>query len=218
MATIWNREIWLNDNDYIVVNGLQSMARISYVDRAELPPEYKHLPFHKPEDSDDLPEEYRHLLQQDERNIHRILNHSPPLFQAFKDFNGVLWNEIDLTPHEIEKCILTIARHLESKYEWHAHVRIGLYEGLTPEEINVIAEGSLEDLPKNERALLLYITRVLDGTVRDDDIDDLMEHYSEATIVEATVLASCYLLMERVLSAFDVDVEEDFVGWNLENL
>jgi alkylhydroperoxidase family enzyme len=194
------------------------VTRVSYVDKEELPDEYQHLPFHKPEDPTELPEEYRHLLGQDERNVHRVLSHSPPVFEAFKNFNSVLWNQVSFNPKTIERCILSIARHLDSAYEWHAHVRIGLYEGLEPKEILAISNGNHDIFPEEEQVLFSFIAKVADDTITADDVRNMKSHYNERQIVEAAMLTGCYLVMQRLLSTFAVDVEEEFVGWNLENL
>lgn len=191
------------------------MVRVPYVTKEDLSEEDRDLlrSFRA-----DTPEEYRHLLSTEERNVYRTLAHVPESLEQFRAFGGTLREELNLDPRERELVILTAASALRSAYEWHQHVRIGLTEGLSQEEILAISERDYGTFETDERALVEYVDNYVTGTVDDETYDALAARVDESKIVGIGLLAGMYLVIGRQMDALEVETEEPFVGWELENL
>lgn len=191
------------------------MVRMPYVTREDLPAENRDLlrSFRA-----ETPEEYRHLLSTEERNVYRAHAHVPESLKQFRAFGRTVREEVDLDPRQRELVILTVASALRSDYEWHQHVRIGLTEGLSREEILTISDRDYGAFENEERALVEYIDSYVTGTVNDETYDALAERVDESKIVGLGLLAGMYIVIGRQMDALEVETEEPFVGWNLKNL
>jgi alkylhydroperoxidase family enzyme len=191
------------------------MVRVPYVTKEDLSEEDRDLlrSFRA-----DTPEEYRHLLSTEERNVYRTLAHVPESLEQFRAFGGTLREELDLDPRERELVILTAASALRSAYEWHQHVRIGLAEGLSRQEILAISNRNYEAFEDFERTLVEYVDSYITGSVDDETYDALAACIDESKVVGIGLLAGIYLVISRQMDALEVETEEPFVGWDLENL
>jgi len=189
------------------------MARIRYADPDELPEDKRHLL-----DSMSDHEGGDHGLRSDRLNVYRLLGRNPAVLAGFREYLGVVWGESGLDAHEREVVILATARRAESAYEWHQHVRVALDEGMSAETVLAIARGESDRLSAEHAALLDYVTAFVDGSVDDAIHDRLADHYDEATILGIATLAGSYLGLAHVLAALDVDLEVEFVGWDLERI
>jgi alkylhydroperoxidase family enzyme len=167
---------------------------------------------------DSLPEEYGHIDRQAARNVYRSVAHEPEVVRTLRAYIGATWNGSGLSDRERELLILAVARALDSSYEWHQHVRIGLLEGLTPEEMRAVAKSKFDRFETHERDLMTYAVVAADREVTEDDLDRLREHYDVADVAGITALVGAYVCLAVVLSAFDVETEEPFVGWDLAGL
>lgn len=191
------------------------MARVPFVTTDELPDDERHLlSSFGPKAPDDHPE----LLSEDERNVYRTLAHAPSTLEAFRNFGGTVREELGFAPRERELVVMSAARALESAYEWHQHVRIGLAEGLSRDEIVAIADGEYDPFDEDERALLAYVSAFVTGSVDDETYERFAETADERTIVGVGLLAGVYVVIARQMDALEVETEEPFVGWRLENL
>ena len=191
------------------------MVRVPYVTKEDLSEEDRDLlrSFRA-----DTPEEYRHLLSTEERNVYRTLAHVPESLEQFRAFGGTLREELDLDPRERELVILTAASALRSAYEWHQHVPIGLAEGLSRQEILAISNRNYEAFEDFERTLVEYVDSYITGSVDDETYDALAACIDESKVVGIGLLAGIYLVISRQMDALEVETEEPFVGWDLENL
>lgn len=176
------------------------MARVPYVEQ------------------DDLPEEYQPLivsaLQNKPIHIYRAIGNNPSILAGLREFFSSLWSDTGLSERKRELVILAIAREAGSEYEWHQHVNIGAGAGVTDEEMRAISAGRFDDFDPDEAVLLRYAIAVVNDAVDDALHDDLREYVSDdETIVGLTALAVAYFGVARLLSALDVEIEEEFVGW-----
>lgn len=189
------------------------MARIDYADPADLPAEKRHL-------LDSLSDHAGgdHGLRSDRLNVYRLLGRNPAILEGFREYFGTVWGEAGLDAHAREVVILATARAADARYEWHQHVRVALDEGVSAETILAIARGEPDRISDQHAALLEYVGAFVDGDVDDATHDRLADHYDEATILGITTLAGNYLGLAHVFDALDVDLETEFVGWDLEGL
>ena len=199
------------------------MARVPYVDPADLPADERSL-LATSMDGDDLPDPYRHLFTTDVRNVHRAIANSPPLLRLFRSTMSALWAESGLGKRERELVILTVARATGARYEWHQHVRHALADGFTPDECRAVAalavaggndDGGSAGLSDDERTLVAGVGSICRGTLTDEGFAALSSRYDDATVVGLTFLAGWYIGLAHVLATLDVEPEEPFVGWDL---
>ena len=169
-------------------------------------------------DPENVPEAYRHLLSSSTRDVFRTIGYHPSVLAQFRELGGTLWEEIGLTTRQRELLILSVARTLRSEYVWHQHVRIALANGFTEEEILALAASRLGEFDAGEATLSRYAAAFARGEVTDDVHEEAIEAFDEATLVGIGMSVSFYLTIVRMMDAFDVDTEEPFVGWKLENV
>lgn len=179
------------------------MARLPYADPEEMPDGYEELLVSS--------------LQGRPINAYRVLGTNPEILRGERAFAATLWNDTGLDPRRRELVILAVAREMDSPYEWHQHVRIAPNEGVTRDEIEAIAAGRTDRFDPDERVLMEYAVAVIRGRVDDALHEEIAARYAESTVVGIALLAAGYQLVARFLDAFDVDLEESFVGWDLTN-
>lgn len=193
------------------------MARLPYVDGSDLPEEYAHLTISQ-RSREETPEEFYYLLGDEARNVYRAVANAPPLLEAFRQYQSTLWDKAGLDPEHRELVILATARATENEYEWHQHVRVALIEGLSEAKIRAVSDGDLDAFDPKEAALVEYTTTFVDETVDDETHDDLMAFVEEETLVGVQLLSGAYASTAKVIEALKVETEEEFFGWQLENL
>lgn len=192
------------------------MARISLVDREDLEPDQQDL-LEVLSDPESVPEEYRHLLSSSTRDVFRTIGHHPSVLAQFRELGGTLWDEIGLTTRQRELLILGVARALRSEYVWHQHVRIALANGFTEAEVRAISASRFGEFDPEEATLLRYAVAFARGEVTDDVHEEAAATFEEETLVGLGMSVSFYLTIIRMMDAFEVETEEPFVGWKLEN-
>ncbi len=193
------------------------MVRIDFADPDDLPEERREsLESLSPKQG--LPEEYHHLIESPVRNIYRTLGRSPPLLDAFREFGRTVWEECGLEPRQRELGILATGRALDAAYEWHQHVRVGLSEGLTPEEIAAIGGDRREAFEGRDRALVEFAAGFATGSLDVPTLEVFVDYFDERTAVGTGVLVGLYSVIGLIESGFDLGTEEPFVGWGLDGL
>ena len=143
-------------------------------------------------------------------NIYRLMLHSPALANAWFELNQAVryGTEIDGQCREITVIRVAILNNVE--YVQRAHgPAYALKEGLTPDQINALADWRPSTLfSEQQRALLGYVdamTRQIE--VPDVIFDQVRKHFSERQIVELTMLIGAYNMLTRFLQALKVDAE-----------
>ena len=193
------------------------MVRIDLADPEDLPEENREsLESLSPKEG--LPEEYHHLIESPVRNIYRTLGRSPPLLVAFREFGRTAWDECGLEPRQRELVILTTGRALDAAYEWHQHVRVGLSEGLTPEEIAAIGADDREVFEGRDRAVVEFAAGFATGSLDVPTLEVFVDYFDERTAVGTGILVGLYSVIGLIESGFDLGTEEPFVGWGLDGL
>lgn len=170
----------------------------------------------------DLPEEYQELIVSDLQpgktvNVYRAIGNNPPVLAGLRSFLGELWSDSGLTDHQRELVILAVAKAVDSKYEWHQHVGIARNAGVSDEEILAIATENHAAFDQREQDMLQYAHAAMTGSVTDDLHDAVAEYFDEYTIVGLAAVSSGYVLLARLIDACGVEIEDEFIGWELEN-
>lgn len=165
---------------------------------------------------DELTDEQRARLEEYDVGVINLLRttlNNPDAGRAYLEFGIDLWEASKLSPRERELFILTAARSLRSKYEWHQHVRIAREVGVSEGKIHAIGSKDLSRFDGGEGALVRYSRAIAIGQVSNDVYEDLWTHYDVAIIRTITFLGSRYVGTARFVSAFDIPLEGEFVGW-----
>ncbi|WP_226005459.1 carboxymuconolactone decarboxylase family protein [Natrinema salinisoli] len=166
---------------------------------------------------EELPEDYQYLFDEDvlgELNLFQSIGHVPRAMQAYMRYGTALWNAGDLSTRERELAILSVARAVRARYEWHQHVELGQKAGITIDELAAIARDDDCPFPEREQAIMRYASAVAAGTVTDPLFEAAVEVTDTETVVGLTMLAGHYLMTARVLSALAVPIDGgEFAGW-----
>jgi len=171
-------------------------------------------------DPDDLSESYRDLVVSSLQpgktvNVYRAIANNPPVLAGFRAFLGALWSDSGLSDRERELVILAVAREMDSAYEFHQHENVASIVGMPPEDVAAVGTRELSGFPDREATLVRYARAVVDGGVDDALFDVVAAEYDDEAVAGATSLAAGYAALAMVIDAMDVDLEEAFVGWDL---
>lgn len=201
------------------------MARLPYVTKDDLPERHRPLlgsyremgaeytphvadpPSSGDDDGRDVPP-----------RLYQAMVNNPPILEEFRRMASTLRAECGLDERRREIVILTVARETGAEYEWHHHVRIGRAVGLSIEEIRAIADRRRDAFDTSEASLIVYTTHLVAGTVERAHHDAFAVDYDDRQIVGIAMLAQFYLGLSRVIGAFDIEIGEPFVGWELERI
>lgn len=182
------------------------MARLPYLTRADVSEEHEYLFDVDEDDPDDV------LI-----NVHRAMMHNPHIKGAWDDWAWTLYGEIEDSRIR-ELVILTVARHVESRYVWHQHVHPALAAGISKDEILAVNELDIDGFAAEERAVIDYTIVFLEDSIDDDTHATLASVFPDSVVVALLFLISEYRQMSSVIDALAIELETDFVGWELERL
>jgi alkylhydroperoxidase family enzyme len=171
------------------------MARVPYLTKEDLEPDDR-------------------VLLDRPANIFRALVNSPGGARAFARHGSYLLGRSKLDPRLRELAILQVGYSARSPYEYSHHIEIGRQAGLSDDDIRAIASESagqethLNDL---ERAVLRAARDLtLEIAISDDTFAVLNENLESAPLVDLVLTISFYNGVVRVLSALEVDVEDQY--------
>ena len=172
------------------------MARVPYLDKSDLAPADQAVlvrPFH----------------------LWQALANSPGASRHFQSLVHYLWNETGLERRLLELVILQVGYLCRTEYEWLHHIRLGLQNGLTREDILAIGEetaGRTTHLAALDR-LALRATRemTLDGAVSAASFEALRAHFDNAGLVNLVMTMSMYNAVVRLLSSLEIAVEDEYL-------
>ena len=164
---------------------------------------------------DEIPQEYHYLFSEDylgDRNIFRVWAHNPEVLEATLDYLNTLYDQIGHRRKEL--VILTVARALGARYEWHQHVDIARTKGVSIEEMQAIGGDDLSGFEDAEFVLLQYARAVESGGVTDQIHEALAHHYPPSEIVAIGLLVDFYVGLCNYIASIELPFEGgEFVGW-----
>jgi 4-carboxymuconolactone decarboxylase len=145
-------------------------------------------------------------------NIFRMLAHAETAFRPFLRFGGAILQDLQLDPKLRELAILQVAARAEAEYEWVQHVAIGLAIGLTEDQVAAVERGKIDSDPSlddAERAVLRFTVEVLDGPrASDETFAAVSAHLSPREIVELLLTVGEYLMLARVMTTLELELDE----------
>lgn len=170
------------------------MARIPYADPAVLAPDVL-------EALDTLPD----------LNIFRMLAHAQTALSSYLRFGSAVLVELELDAGLREIAILQAAKTAECEYEWVQHVVIAQHAGVSEEQIGAIQRGDITDdcLSETQRAVVRFADEVVRRPRPSDDTFALLTaQLPPRQIVELLLAIGNYLMLARLLTALDVELDD----------
>lgn len=154
------------------------------------------------------------MLPQERRNpenasniLSTFVNH-PDLTKEFLRFNVHLLFNSTLPPRLRELAILRVAHRTDSKYEWMQHVKMGLREGLTDDDIAGVQRGDAAEA--FDRTVLAAVDELLDTyELSDATWTALGEHFDKRQRMDFVFTIGCYVTVSMALKTFGVELEQE---------
>ena len=154
------------------------------------------------------------MLPQERRNpenasniLSTFVNH-PDLTKEFLRFNVHLLFNSTLPPRLRELAILRVAHRTDSKYEWMQHVKMGLREGLTDDDIAGVQRGDAADA--FDRTVLAAVDELLDTyELSDATWTALGEQFNKRQRMDFVFTIGCYVTVSMALKTFGVELEQE---------
>lgn len=143
-------------------------------------------------------------------NLYRVLLNSPTIAEAWQAFNSVIRYQSALDEQARELAIMRVSQLNGADYQFQIHARqYAPQAGITQQQIAALDGSEHSSLfQPAHRALLAYADAMTtDIDVSDDVFERLRRHYSNAQIVELTVLIGAYNMHTRVGRALRIDPE-----------
>lgn len=171
------------------------MARLPYLDQADLAPENKDL--------------LNRVI-----NITRILVHNPDAARAFHGVGNYIRFKSKLDPRLRELAILQVGWLERSPFEWSHHVKLGYDFGVTDDDIRgLIAEtagqpNTLDPLAKLVLRAAREITK--DVGTSEATFSELKKEFPNDQIIDLVMATAFYCAVVRILGSFQVDVEPEY--------
>nr|MEA2798370.1 4-carboxymuconolactone decarboxylase [Phenylobacterium sp.] len=143
-------------------------------------------------------------------NIFRTLARAPKALVRFNQWGGyVLSRRNDLPPREREIVILRTGFLCRSGYEWTQHVRIGLREGLTEDEIARLKQGADVGWSAADAALIRASDELhADQFITEPTWAELGKHFSDKQRMDVVFTAGQYTQVSMMLNTFGVQLDE----------
>ena len=153
-----------------------------------------------------LPEERRN--PENASNILGTFVNHPALTKEFLRFNTHLLFNSTLPPRLRELAILRVAHRTDSAYEWMQHVKMGLREGLTEDDIAGVQRGDSAD------AFDATVLRAVDELLDSYELSDatwaaLGERFDKRQRMDFVFTVGCYVTVSMALKTFGVELEKE---------
>ena len=175
------------------------MARISYVEENET-------------DNPIVKEIFERMRERrgNVTNISKALAHKPNILKTIGPFVVSVQEPDELDAKLKERIILRVSEINCSTYCTHAHRQISAKMGFTEEEIDEMNNPDSANIDESEKAALRFAEAITvnPGHVPDEVFEDLKKYYSDSQIVEITVNAALYNMINRFNEALKLDPEE----------
>lgn len=174
------------------------MARVPYLEVADLPPEQQDL-LKRP------------------IALFKALVNSPNAARAFSGLGQYIRYGSKLDPRLRELAILQVGWLARSPYEWSHHVKIGHDFGVTDDDIRALIDDTdgrpakLDELARSVLRAAREMTR--DGAMSAASFATLQQALGNEQVVDLTLTIAFYNAVVRVLATLQIDVEDDYMPY-----
>ena len=148
-------------------------------------------------------------------NIYRTMAQHPKMFTPRLNFGRYIQRESSLPPREREILICRIAWLTSAEYEWAAHTRIGLDNGLTEADIGRLVEGANAPGWNDLDAALVRAAGQLHETafIDDETWAILAKEFDTRQMMELVMTVGGYHMLAMALNSFGVQLDEGREGF-----
>lgn len=171
------------------------MARVPYVDKEEMPPQYR-------------------AFARSASNITRALSNSPLTMQQSGSAAKYIRDNQRLDPRLREMAIIQVGYSARSAYEYAHHVEIGLSSGVSEADIRAIADelaGRPTGLGPLDKAVLRAAREMtLDGLLSDTSFAALRNGLDNERLVDLVFAIANYNAVVLILESLKVDLEDEY--------
>ena len=142
----------------------------------------------------------------------------PRLAESARMLSDCIRYDNVLPPPLRELAIIIVARHWDAHYEWYAHSKIALDEGLGPAIVDAIAQGEEPDgLGIDEKIVYDFSRELLnENDVSDATYDAALARFGEPGVVDLCATIGFYCFVAVTLNMVREEVPDD--GKNLPNI
>ena len=174
------------------------------------------LPLPRREDLDDAGQRtYDNLADPEGKTIRGlrgpggIMLHSPELSRRARPLNRYLRYEAGLGGRVRELAILTIARELNSQFEWAAHEPEAIGEGIAQELIEIIRHRKDTKGLDEADAIVIELGREIFGARRVSSVTfaRCLKQFGRRKLVDLVALMGNYASTAALLVAFDMQLD-----------
>ena len=174
------------------------MARVAYLEKADLAPEH-------------------HDLLARDITLYKALAHSPGAARAFHGMGRYIRFDSRLDPRLRELAILQVGWLARSAYEFSHHVKIGRDFGVSDDDIRRMimeTDGFMSGLEPLARAVLRAAREMTtDLEISDATFAELRSHLDEERLTDLVLAIAFYNAVVRYLGAMKIDVEPEYLGY-----
>jgi alkylhydroperoxidase family enzyme len=110
-----------------------------------------------------------------------------------------------------ELAILTVATESGSEFEWLAHERQALADGVTPAELDALLDGDTDGIGGGTERRVVEVVRALARRRRltDEEYADAVADLGEETLAELVWLCGYYLMLALALEVFSPPIPDE---------
>lgn len=139
--------------------------------------------------------------------VARMLLHSPSLADGWMKLFTVIRYQTTFSPRLRELIVARIGVRNGARYEVEAHRSHALDEGVTPAQLDAIADWRNSALfDANDRAVLTYTDAITDDIkVSDEVFAGVRALFDDRQLVELTGTIAAYSLVSRFLVALEIE-------------
>ena len=140
------------------------------------------------------------------RGPFNALLYSPEIGDAMQCLGAAVRYGTSLPPRSRELAILVVAAKRKAQYEWWAHAKIALKEGLPDHIIESVRSGKPPELPDPAESVVYRFVResMEKNSVSDDLYAEAVQRLGETGVVELVILVGYYNMIAMVLNVFKV--------------
>lgn len=148
-------------------------------------------------------------------NIYKTMARHPKMFTPRLTFGRYIQRESTLPARDREILICRIAWLSSVEYEWSAHTKIALENGLTKEDIERIAKGSGPGGWSPFDAALMRAAEELytDIFISDETWNALAKRYNTHQLMDVVMTVGGYHMLAMALRSFGVQLEPGATGF-----
>jgi 4-carboxymuconolactone decarboxylase len=137
------------------------------------------------------------------------LHASDALWKAQADLGRATIYEAELDRRLREMAIVRVAWLERSEYELFHHRAIAKTAGVTAEELAAIQGGDLAVLGPQERALMDFVSEVVDEVAPSDaTVTAAREYFTDRLLFETVVIIGSYMMTARIAAVGGVELED----------